>query len=292
VKIKKIHAKTILNHVRQPDDWFGLKYNMNLYRGCQHRCIYCDSRSLCYQIEDFDGEVLIKVNAPELLADALPRKRVVGTIGFGSMNDPYMPIEKQYQITRKCLEIIAKNKFPIHIITKGDLVLRDLDLLKEINQVYCAVTFTITTADDDLCKKIEPGSPATSRRFEAMRSLSEEGILTGISLMPILPYINDNEENIRSIVSCTAENGGKYLIPSLGVTLRDRQRHYLYNELDKLFPGISSKYIKSFGGDYFAPANDYKILKKVIEEECFKHKLKLRIPKFDPTPKKYQLGLL
>jgi len=257
VKIKKIHAKTILNHVRQPDDWFGLKYNMNLYRGCQHRCIYCDSRSLCYQIEDFDGEVLIKVNAPELLADALPRKRVVGTIGFGSMNDPYMPIEKQYQITRKCLEIIAKNKFPIHIITKGDLVLRDLDLLKEINQVYCAVTFTITTADDDLCKKIEPGSPATSRRFEAMRSLSEEGILTGISLMPILPYINDNEENIRSIVSCTAENGGKYLIPSLGVTLRDRQRHYLYNELDKLFPGISSKYIKSFGGDYFAPANDY-----------------------------------
>jgi DNA repair photolyase len=289
MKIKEIQAKTILNHVRQPDDWFGLKYNMNLYRGCQHRCIYCDSRSLCYQIEDFDGEILVKVNAPELLADALPRKRVVGTIGFGSMNDPYMPIEKQYQITRKCLEIIAKNKFPIHIITKSDLMLRDLDFLKEISQVFCAVTFTITTADDALCKKIEPGSPPTSRRFEAMRILSEAGILTGISLMPILPYINDNEENIRSIARRTAENGGKYVIPALGVTLRDRQRHYLYTKLDKLFPGLSRKYIKNYGGDYFAQANDYENLEKTVDEECFKHKLKLRIPKYDPSPEKFQL---
>ncbi len=291
MKIKEIQAKTILNHVRQPDNWFGLKYNMNLYRGCQHRCIYCDSRSLCYQIKDFDGEILVKVNAPELLADALPRKRVVGTIGFGSMNDPYMPIEKQYQITRKCLEIIARNKFPIHIITKGDLMLRDLDLLKEINDLYCAVTFTITTADDNLCKQIEPGSPATSSRLKAMRVLSEAGILTGISLMPILPYINDDEEIIRSVIRMTAENGGKYVIPSLGVTLRDRQRHYLYKELDKKFPGLSKKYVENYKGDYFAPANDYKKIEKVVEEECYRQKLKLSMPKYEVATGKDQLKL-
>jgi len=292
MKIKEVYAKGILNHVKQPEDWFGLKYNMNLYRGCQHRCIYCDSRSLCYQIEDFDGEILVKVNAPDLLAEALPRKRVIGTIGFGSMNDPYMPIEKQYQITRQCLVIIAKNKFPIHIITKSDLMLRDIDLLKEISKVYCAITFTITTADDDLGKLIEPGSPTTSRKFEAMRKLSDEGILTGISLMPILPYINDNEENLHSIICRTKENGGKYVIPAMGVSLRDRQRHYLYKEFDKKFPGLSQKYIKDFGGDYYAPANDIKKLESFVDEECYKHKLKLRIPKYEPISNIQQLNLL
>ena len=292
MKIKEIQTRTILNHVKQPDDFFGLKYNMNLYRGCQHRCIYCDSRSLCYQIEDFDGEILVKVNAPALLADALPRKRVIGTIGFGSMNDPYMPVEKQYRITQKCLEIIARNKFPIHIITKSDLMLRDINLLKEINILYCAVTFTITTADDQLCSKIEPGSPVTSRRLEAMRILSDAGILTGISLMPILPYINDNVENIRSIVQLIAKNGGKYVIPGLGVSLRDRQRHYFYKKLDIKFPGLTKKYVNDFGGNYYAPANDYKKLTKILEEECYKNNIALNIPNFDPAKKQAQLDLL
>jgi DNA repair photolyase len=292
MKIKEIQAKTILNHVRQPDDYFGLKYNMNLYRGCQHRCIYCDSRSLCYQIEDFDGEILVKVNAPALLADALPRKRVIGTIGFGSMNDPYMPVEKQYRITEQCLEIIARNKFPIHIITKSDLMLQDIALLIEINKLYCAVTFTITTADDNLCSKIEPGSPVTSRRLEAMRSLSDAGILTGISLMPILPYINDNKENIRNIIQLVAENGGKYVVPGLGVSIRDRQREYLYKEFDKKFPGVKQKYIKKFGGNYSAPANDHKKLQIALEEECYKHNIALRIPKYTSPQKKNQLSLL
>lgn len=292
MKIKEIQAKTILNHIRQPDDYFGLKYNMNLYRGCQHRCIYCDSRSLCYQIEDFDGEILVKVNSPDLLTEALPRKRIVGTIGFGSMNDPYMPIEKQYKITQRCLAIIARNKFPIHIITKSDLMLRDIDLLKQISNIYCAVTFTITTSDDRLSKQIEPGSPRTSERLKAMRILSEAGILTGISLMPILPYINDSKENIKNIVRLISENGGSYVIPGLGVTLKDRQRHYLYNEFDKKFPGLSQKYIKEYGGNYHAPANDQKYLMRTLKEECYKRNIALKIPKYNPTPKKQQLGLL
>ena len=161
--IKEIYAKTILNHVKQPDTYFGLKYNMNLYRGCQHQCIYCDSRSDCYQIENF-SDIHVKVNAVDLLADILPRKRVRGTIGFGSMNDPYMPVERAYQLCCRSLEVISKYQFPVHIITKSDLVLRDIVLLKEINQVYAAVSFTITAAEDELSKQIEPGAPPSSAR--------------------------------------------------------------------------------------------------------------------------------
>jgi DNA repair photolyase len=167
----EIFAKTLLATVKQPDPWFGLKYNMNLYRGCQHQCIYCDSRSECYQIEDF-AEIQVKVNALEKLSDEIRRKRVKGTIGTGSMNDPYMPIEAERNLTRGALQIIAAAKFPVHIITKSDLVLRDLDILKEISQVYAAVSFTITSADDSLAKKLEPGAPVSSRRFAALKTLA------------------------------------------------------------------------------------------------------------------------
>ena len=174
--ISEVLAKGILNHIKQPDDWFGLKYNMNLYRGCQHRCIYCDSRSECYQIENFDREVRVKVNAVDLLADALPRKRLRGTIGTGSMNDPYMPVEKQVNLTGRALTVIAENRFPVHILTKSDLVLKDLDTIKQINEVFAAVSFTVTTADDMLGKILEPGAPEVSRRFKAMKILADAGI--------------------------------------------------------------------------------------------------------------------
>jgi DNA repair photolyase len=151
--VKDIQAKVLLSHVKQPDTWFGLKYNMNLYRGCQHRCIYCDSRSECYGIEDFDGEVLVKANAIELLREELARKRVKGTIGLGSMNDCYMPLERELNLTDRALALIAQFGFMVHVMTKSDLVLRDLDTLEEINQRYATVSFTITTADDELGKK-------------------------------------------------------------------------------------------------------------------------------------------
>jgi len=169
--IKEINAKVILNPVKQPDDWFGLKYNMNLYRGCQHQCIYCDSRSECYQIENF-SDVLVKVNAIDLLRDELSRKRVKGTIGTGSMNDPYMPLEAKRNLTGQALQVIAEYHFPVHIVTKSDLVLKDLDTLHEINRVYAAVSFTITTTDDQLGKKLEPGAPRVSERLAAMKILT------------------------------------------------------------------------------------------------------------------------
>ena len=274
--IKSIQAKVMLSHVKQPDTWFGLKYNMNLYRGCQHQCIYCDSRSACYQIENF-RDILVKENALDLLENELARKRVKGTIGTGSMNDPYMPLEAKLELTRRALERIARFRFPVHIITKSDLVLRDLDLLRRINEVYTAVSFTITTADDQLAKKLEPGAPLPSARFRAMKTLAENGILTGVAMMPILPFIQDNAANIAAIVTQAHENGAAYILPSFGVTLRDRQRAYYYNQLDRHFPGLRQRYERQFGNQYFAPANNYEKLKVVFEELCAQYGLATRI---------------
>jgi DNA repair photolyase len=280
--IKEIVAKTLLSSVTRPDSLFGLKYNMNLYRGCQHQCIYCDSRSECYQIENFNQDVLVKANSVELLRKELAGKRVVGTIGTGSMNDPYMPLEAEKQLTRHALETIAEFHFPVHIITKNDLVLRDLDLLKQISQTYAAVTFTVTTADDNLSKKLEPGASVSSRRLAAMRRLSENGILTGLAMMPILPFIEDNEENISRIVTLAHENGAAYILPAFGVTLRDRQRAYFYDKLDQRFPGLRIRYNRAFGERYFAPVQNHDRLEKAFTGLCRQHGIATKMPVFSP----------
>jgi len=279
--IEEITAKTILNHVKQPDPWFGLKYNMNLYRGCQHQCIYCDSRSDCYQIEDF-AKIQVKINALDLLEDVLPRKRMRGTIGFGSMNDPYMPVEREYQLTGKALEIISNNKFPVHILTKSDLVLRDIDLLKDISRVYAAISFTITTADDDLARKLEPGAPLPSARCRAMGKLAEAGILTGVTMMPMLPFLEDSEQNILQIISRAQNSGATYIIPSFGVSLRPGSREYYYHKLDKLFPGLKEKYINKYGDQYQCSVPRWRELNKAFQEEIHRTGIKTRIPVFEP----------
>jgi DNA repair photolyase len=280
--IKEIQAKTLLARVKGPDDWFGLYYNFNLYRGCQHQCIYCDSRSECYQIENFNQDVLVKVNALELLRKELAGKRVVGTIGTGSINDPYMPLESEKQLTRHALETIAEFQFPVHIITKSDLIVRDLDLLEKIGQTYAAVTFTVTSADDVLSKKLEPGAPVSSRRLAAMRKLSENGILTGLAMMPILPFIEDNEENISHIVTLAHENGAAYILPAFGVTLRDRQRAYFYDKLDKRFPGLRARYEKAFGERYSAHAQNRARLEQVFTGLCQQYGIATKMPVFMP----------
>jgi DNA repair photolyase len=288
--IKEIRAKVLLSHVKQPDTWFGLKYNMNLYRGCQHRCIYCDSRSECYQIEDFDGEVLVKANAIELLRKELARKRVKGPIGLGSMNDCYMPLEREVNLTGRALKIIAEFRFPVHVMTKSDLVLRDLDTLAEIGRCYATVSFTITAADDELGNKLEPSASLVSDRFRAMHALAERGIQTGVSLMPVLPFIEDNEENIAAIVHQTHEHGGAYIIPSFGMTTRDRQRAYYYARLDELFPGLRRKYEQAFGDRYHCPANNADRLAKVFYELCDRYSIVPRIIPYEPQAAK-QLSL-
>jgi len=291
--IEEITAKTILNHVKQPDPWFGLKYNMNLYRGCQHQCIYCDSRSDCYRIEDF-AKIQVKINALDLLEDILPRKRVRGTIGFGSMNDPYMPVEREYRLTGKSLEIISDNEFPVHILTKSDLVLRDIELLIEISNVYAAVSFTITTADDELARKLEPGAPLPSQRFQAMRKLAKAGILTGITMMPILPFLEDSEENILKIISCSQESGATYIIPSFGVTLRPGSREYYYKKLEQNFPGIKDKYINQYGYQYQCDIPNWRKMNNLFQEEINRTNLITKMPIFEPknnTGKSKQIRL-
>jgi len=264
---KEIQAKVLLSHVPQPDNWFGLKYNMNLYRGCQHQCIYCDSRSTCYQIENF-SDILIKVNAIKLLEEELSCKRVKGTIGTGSMNDPYMPLEAKLNLTGRALNVIARNRFPVHVITKSDLVLRDLETLKQINQVYAAVSFTITTADDALAKKLEPGAPPASARFRAMEVLSKEGIRTGVTMMPILPFIEDTEENITAIILQAKAAGASYVIPAFGMTLRSGSREYYYAQLERLFPGMRQQYEQAFGNRYFCAAREAERLGKLCSTLC------------------------
>lgn len=282
--IKEIHAKTILNHVKQPEPYFGLKYNLNLYRGCQHQCIYCDSRSECYRIENF-ANIHVKVNAIDLLADALPRKRVRGTIGFGSMNDCYMPIERKYQLCRRALEVIAWHQFPVHIITKSDLVLRDLGLLREIGKIYAAVSFTITTADDELAKKIEPGAPPSSARFAALHVLADAGVLTGVTMMPILPFIEDTEENITALVELAYDAGASYILPWFGMSLRAGSRDYYYDKLDQLFPGIKQRYIRHFGYRYECNSPNRRKLDEVFQKLVHKYGIKTHMPVFTPEPK-------
>jgi len=266
--IKEIQAKTLVSKVRGIDTYFGLDYGMNLYRGCQHRCIYCDSRSECYGIEHFDQDVLIKANAVDLLRDELPRKRRKGIIGTGSMNDPYMPLEEKVKLTQRALEVIAEHGFGVHVMTKSELVLRDARVLKRISRVAAAVSFTITTADDELAKKVEPLSPPSSARFRALQALAEEGIEARIALMPTLPFLEDNWANVSGIVERARSCGVKAIIPWFGMSMRDRQRAYFYSRLDELFPGLRAQYEATYGSDYVCPSPRAAKLSERFEELC------------------------
>jgi len=281
--IRDIEAKTLLAPVKQPEPLFGLKYNMNLYRGCQHQCIYCDSRSDCYGIEDF-RDILVKTNALDLLPGELASKRVRGTIGFGSMNDCYMPIEAERQLTRQALELIVQHRFPVHILTKSDLVLRDLDLLEQIASMYAAVTFTVTTADDDLGRKLEPGASPVSARLRAMATLAAHGIHTGVAMMPILPFIEDTEENVSHILEQTASAGGQYILPWFGMTMREGQRQYFYDRLDELFPGLRQRYEEAYGDRYECPVPGAARLGRRFESLCQQRGMATRMPAYSPDP--------
>jgi DNA repair photolyase len=287
---RPIQAKVLLSHVRQPDTWFGLKYNMNLYRGCQHRCIYCDSRSECYRIDHFDREVLVKVNAIDLLRKELASKRVKGTIGLGSMNDPYMPLEEEIHLTRRVLHVIAEFRFPVHIITKSDRVLRELEVLRTIARTYAAVSFTITTADDELGRKVEPGAPLVSARLRAMEQLAANGILTGVTMMPVLPFIGDTEENVTAIVERAHASGASYVLPWFGMSLRDRQRAHYYRELDRLFPGLREQYERRYSDQYRCDVPQAGRLARLFEALCGQLGLSTHIPSYG-MPQAKQLSL-
>jgi DNA repair photolyase len=225
---------------------------------------------------------LVKVNAIDLLRDELSRKRVKGVIGLGSMNDPFMPLERESNLAGRALEVIAEFGFPVHIITKSDLILKDLETLKRIAQVYASISFTLTTTDDDLAARIEPGAPRPSARLAAMRTLAENDVQTGTTMMPILPFIEDNEENIEAIVVKTAEAGGSYIIPGLGMTTRNRQREYYYNRLDEHYPGLREQYIRTFGDRYECHSPRERLLWPFFQQCCRRYGIPSRIPLYAP----------
>ena len=243
---------------------------MNLYRGCTHGCIYCDSRSSCYRMDHAFEDIEVKENALELLEDALRRKRKRCMIGTGSMSDPYMPLELKTEYTRKALLIIEQYGCGVALQTKSDLVLRDLDILKRINEKTKAVVqMTLTTADENLCRIIEPNVCPTKERFEALKTLRDNGIPTVVWLCPILPYINDTPENIASILQMCIEAQVRGVICfGMGLTLRDGSREYFYRQLDRHFPGLKERYIREYGDRYEVPSPRSDELMRLFHQTC------------------------
>lgn len=263
----------------QAMSWFGMDFNMNLYKGCNHGCIYCDSRSRCYQVQDFDI-VRGKEHEITILQQELKRKRRKGTIGIGAMSDTYNPYEKTQCITRQALECIKNAGYGIGIDTKSDLIVRDIDLLSAISKQYPSIVkMTITCADDALSSIIEPHVVPSSKRFQAIQALSDAGIFTGILLMPILPFINDTEENIRGIVQLAHLHHAKfiYAYEGFGVTLRDNQRDYFYYMLDQHFPGKRKLYENYYHNTYSCNSPHARKLKKILQQECTKYGILFRM---------------
>lgn len=272
-----VTAKTILT-----------PHSMNIYRGCSHGCIYCDSRSKCYQFTHDFEDIEVKQNAPELLEEALRKKRKRCMIGTGSMCDPYIPIEKELELMRRCLEIIDRYNFGATLITKSDLVLRDLDILTRINnKTKAVVQITLTTADDELCRKIEPGVCPTSRRFEVLQTCHEAGIPTVVWFSPLLPFINDTRENIKGIVEYCARAGVHSIICfGIGLTLREGNREYFYAALDRHFPtpvvstssttvSLKQRYQKTFGYSYMCSSPHEHELMTYLAKLCHQHNIQL-----------------
>ena len=251
----------------------GGHVGMNIYRGCTHGCIYCDSRSTCYHFTHPFEDIEVKRNAPELLEAALRSKRKKCMIGTGSMSDPYMHCEEQLRLTRRCLEIILKYGFGVAVQTKSDRILQDIDLLDEINRkTKCVVQVTLTTYDDELCRIIEPNVCNTKRRIEVLEEMQRRGIPTIVWLSPILPFINDTEENIGKILDECVRTGVKGIICfGMGLTLREGDREYYYAALDKYFPGMKRKYIERYGNAYELPSPENDLLMRMFISVCRKN---------------------
>lgn len=245
----------------------------NLYRGCTHGCIYCDSRSACYRMEHDFEDVEVKANAPELLQKALRAKRAPCMLGTGSMSDPYLPLEGELRLTRRCLEVIAGQGFGVSVLTKSNLVLRDFDLLEKIHcESKCVVQLTLTTAEEKLCRVLEPRVCPTGKRLEVLRECKRLGLPTVVWLSPILPFLNDTEANLRALLDGCAEAGVRGIICfGFGMTLREGNREYFYRKLDEHFPGMKEEYIRRFGLQYEIPSPNHQKLWEIFTDFCDKH---------------------
>lgn len=262
-------------HYRKVKSILSAKNGMNLYRGCTHGCIYCDSRSQCYAMTHLFEDVQVKINAPQLLQQALESKRSPCMIGTGSMCDPYLPIEETERLTRQGLELIESYGFGATVLTKSPLVLRDLDLLQSINRkTKCVVQMTMTTYDEKLCRVIEPNVAGTHRRFETLMELKKAGIPTVVWMTPILPFINDTRENILGLLDYCKQAGVRGILTfGMGVTLRKGSREYFYKKLDQHFPGMKERYIATYGDSYNCLSPNGWGLESLVRDFCRSHRV-------------------
>ncbi|MCS4542139.1 MAG: radical SAM protein [Euryarchaeota archaeon] len=267
-------------------------YTLNPYRGCQHACQYCYVQSEKYlpfsNIEEFSKTIQVKVNAPQVLKKELSKLRDKAIVAVGSATDPYQPVEQEYRITRKVLDVLNDRNFPCHILTKSDLVLRDVDILSEISKKsWCVVSFTITTLDANLVKMLEPRAPSPERRLQAIKKLSDVGIVAGVTFMPIIPYLCDTNENLEKVVKGSAASGAKYVIAG-GMTLRDNQKIRFVNLLKTNFPKLIKKYEKLYG-DKISPDRAYETkIEQKVADFCKKYRVRDRVPKYIPSSRKIQ----
>lgn len=260
--------------------WFGTDHTVNLYRGCCHGCLYCDSRSDCYRNPDFD-RVTAKSDALRILRDELARKVRPAFIAMGAMSDPYNPFEEELLLTRHALELIDAYDCGVSVDTKSDLIVRDIDLYQSIqahSPVICKLT--ITTVDEDLAAKVEPRAPSPARRLAAIRSLAQAGMFCGVLLMPVLPFLEDRPEQVLSVVDRSADAGAKFIYPGFGVTMRQGQREYFLRELDRAFPGehLSRRYLARYGDRYRCPSPRARELWEVFAARCRERGLLYQMP--------------
>lgn len=275
--MEHMKTKTVLSKCKYGSEWYGIDYSMNLYRGCSHGCIYCDSRSNCYGIKDFD-RVCGKKQVLMILEKELRRRYDHGVVGIGAMSDTYNPMEAVYEYTRGALKLLKRYDFGVSIDTKSDLILRDIDLLQQINEKNnVIVKLTITCADDQLASILEPNVCVSSRRFEVVKELRRAGIYTGIMLNPILPYITDHEENILSIIQKAHEADAKFIHTYMGMTLRENQRDYYYQQLERHFPGLSKRYQAHFQNRYMCKSEHAMELGKLFREQCKAYGIRYRM---------------
>ncbi|NBI68037.1 radical SAM protein [Pseudoflavonifractor sp. 60] len=266
-----IPAKHLL-HRNKSTEWFGTDHTMNIYRGCCHGCLYCDSRSSCYQNPNFD-QVKAKADALRILRDDLARKAKPAFITMGSMSDPYNPFERELQLTRHALELIDAYQCGVAAATKSDLIARDVELYQIIqahSPVICKLT--VTTVDDALAAKLEPRAPLPSRRLKALEALSKAGVFSGVLLMPVLPFLEDSAENVLAVVDSAAQAGARFVYAAFGVTMRDGQRDYFLNGLDQAFPGrgMGERYRKKYGSRYSCASPRARELWELFSQRCQK----------------------
>jgi DNA repair photolyase len=265
--MEEVEAKTLLSPCKG-ENWFGIDWTLNLYRGCCHGCIYCDSRSACYRVHEFD-RVRCKRDALRLLEGELRAKTRRGVVGMGAMSDPYNPFEREKRLTRGALELLLRHGYGAGVATKSDLAARDADLMGEIARHHpTLVKFTVTAAADELSRRVEPYVCPTSARFAALERLRAAGVFAGVLLMPVLPFLEDSEENVLGVVRRARDSGANFIYAGMGVTLRGNQRAWFYDRLDERFPGLRQRYEETYGEDYFCPSPRSRALFEAMEAAC------------------------